>query len=234
MRVGTKSVLFGGHAFWLHPWFVAAAWTRLYGFPWDLRLWLAFFVHDLGYVGKPNMDGPEGETHPELGAKILKWFGGWPWYYFVLFHSRFYVKQYREDNPRGVYFYEDPIDGEPRHTPEPSRLCYADKVAITMIPSWLHVGLCDLSGELDEYMDPEMHEDGGKYEGEDHRIDLDPEPWYDSVKDFIRGWVAAHAGRCPSCGAGRWRSEDLTNGQMQFVCAYCGESFQHDIEGEAA
>jgi hypothetical protein len=23
-------------------------------------LWIAFFVHDLGYLGKPNMDGPEG------------------------------------------------------------------------------------------------------------------------------------------------------------------------------
>jgi hypothetical protein len=23
-------------------------------------------VHDLGYIGKPNMDGPEGETHPVL------------------------------------------------------------------------------------------------------------------------------------------------------------------------
>ena len=48
MKVGTKSVLFGAHAFWLHPFFVAVAWTRLYGFPWDPRLWVAFFVHDLG------------------------------------------------------------------------------------------------------------------------------------------------------------------------------------------
>jgi hypothetical protein len=52
MRVGTKSVIFGVHSILVHPFFVAWAWSRLYGFPWDPRLWLAFLVHDIGYVGK--------------------------------------------------------------------------------------------------------------------------------------------------------------------------------------
>ncbi|MFP3947126.1 MAG: hypothetical protein ACLFWG_00215 [Longimicrobiales bacterium] len=79
MRVGTRSVLFGVHAFWMHPFFVARAWWKLYGFPWDPRLWVAFFVHDLGYWGKPNMDGPEGERHPELGATLVaRWFDPQP------------------------------------------------------------------------------------------------------------------------------------------------------------
>lgn len=73
MKVGTRSILFGVHQFMIHPLFVAAAWWRLYGFPWDPRLWVAFVVHDLGYVGKPNMDGPEGERHVELGARIVHW-----------------------------------------------------------------------------------------------------------------------------------------------------------------
>jgi hypothetical protein len=30
MKVGTKSVLFGAHQFATHPWFVAAAWWKLY------------------------------------------------------------------------------------------------------------------------------------------------------------------------------------------------------------
>ena len=30
MRVGTKSVLFGAHAFWLHPFALAVAWWKLY------------------------------------------------------------------------------------------------------------------------------------------------------------------------------------------------------------
>jgi hypothetical protein len=71
MKMGTRSVLYGVHNPLLHSWFVAAAWWQLDGFPWDPRLWVAFFVHDFGYWGKPNMDGPEGEGHPELGAKIM-------------------------------------------------------------------------------------------------------------------------------------------------------------------
>ena len=65
MRIGTKSILFGAHCFFLHPWFVALGWWKLYGFPFDPRLWVAFAVHDFGYIGKPNMDGKEGETHVE-------------------------------------------------------------------------------------------------------------------------------------------------------------------------
>jgi hypothetical protein len=85
--VGTRSVLYGYHAFYLHPLFVARGWYALYGWRrvqigirsvhdhgatvyvrvWtsllDPRLWLSFFLHDLGYLGSPNMDGPEGERH---------------------------------------------------------------------------------------------------------------------------------------------------------------------------
>jgi hypothetical protein len=75
MKVGTKSILFGAHCFLIHPIFVFIAWCQLYGFPYDPRIWIAFFVHDLGYWGKPNMDGPEGEKHVELGAKIMSIFG---------------------------------------------------------------------------------------------------------------------------------------------------------------
>jgi hypothetical protein len=71
MKIGTKSVLFGAHCFFLHPWFVALGWWKLYGFPLDLRLWFAFFLHDIGYLGKTNMDGPEGERHVEVGAQIM-------------------------------------------------------------------------------------------------------------------------------------------------------------------
>lgn len=76
MKIGTKSVLFGAHQFLIHPWFVALGWWKLYGFPFDPRLWVAFFVHDLGYIGKPNMDGPEGERHPVFGASIMAAFDG--------------------------------------------------------------------------------------------------------------------------------------------------------------
>src|ERR1700676_2969289 len=69
LSLGTRSVLFGAHQFILHPLFLAVAWTKLYGFPLDPRLWAAFFLHDVGYLGKDNLDGAEGETHPELGGR---------------------------------------------------------------------------------------------------------------------------------------------------------------------
>jgi len=60
MKLGTRSVLFGAHQFFVHPFFVFIAWWKLFGFPYDPRLWLAFILHDMGYVGLPNMDGKEG------------------------------------------------------------------------------------------------------------------------------------------------------------------------------
>src|SRR3982751_4688720 len=112
MKIGTKSVLFGAHCFFIHPWFVALGWWKLYGFPWDLRLWFVFFLHDLGYWGKPNMDGEEGETHVEWGANVVHKLFDWPrvvrvpnaisgthrennykWLHLSLLHSRFYAKQ---------------------------------------------------------------------------------------------------------------------------------------------
>lgn len=80
VNIGTRSVLFGAHCFFLHPWFVAQAWRQLYGFPWDPRLWIAFFVHDLGYWGKPNMDGEEGELHPMWGAQVMGFLFDQDWY----------------------------------------------------------------------------------------------------------------------------------------------------------
>ena len=84
MRVGTKSVLFGVHAVWIHPFFVAWAWWKLFGFPWDFRLWVAFFVHDAGYLFKPNMEGFEGQRHVLLGGRIMGWLFDPDWRDFTL------------------------------------------------------------------------------------------------------------------------------------------------------
>lgn len=176
MKTGTKSLLFGAHQFILHPIFVAAAWIKLYGFPFDLRIWVAFLVHDFGYWGKPNMDGTEGERHPETGAKIMHWlFDGWDveemtemfptiqrfaelrrekwypvlisrenniavfqrkvlskkWYNFTLLHSRHYAKSI------GL---------------QPSKLCYADKLAFVLTPNCIYLPCTTATGEIYEYM----------------------------------------------------------------------------------
>ena len=139
MKIGTRSILFGAHCWFIHPWFVAAAWSKLYGFPTDLRLWAAFFVHDLGYWGKPNIDGVEGESHPILGARIMSRFDRGSriigthrddWHDFALCHSRYYA---------------DKI-GAPT-----SKLYAADKLAMILEPVWLYLPRVILSGEYREF-----------------------------------------------------------------------------------
>jgi hypothetical protein len=129
--IGTKTLLFGYHQLLLHPLFVAIAWWKLYGFPWDLRLWAAFFLHDIGYFGKPNMDGVEGSAHPFIGAEIMYILFDQPWYDFCLYHSRTIAKEY-----------SSPV----------SKLCYADKLAFMLYPQWLLKFLYRLSGEYEQYL----------------------------------------------------------------------------------
>ncbi len=180
MTVGTKSVLFGAHQFLIHPWFVALGWFRLYGFPFDPRLWVAFFVHDLGYIGKPNMDGPEGETHTEFGARVLHifdgWgFGGWRWYAFSLLHSRYYAKTLDK---------------------QPSRLCMADKLAIALTPAWLYLPMVRASGEIHEYMAHTKHRIARDIHITDEEkrrvVSASQEEWYAGVQSYCRRWAYAH------------------------------------------
>jgi hypothetical protein len=130
VKIGTRSLLFGAHQFLVHPLCLAVAWWRLYGFPRDGRLWVAFFVHDIGYWGLSNMDGPEGQRHPELGGRLMeRWFGR-EWGEFTRFHSRHYA----ELEGRSV-----------------SRLCAADKLVILTTPRWIYLASVLLSGEHREY-----------------------------------------------------------------------------------
>lgn len=194
-NVGTRSVLFGYHCFFLHGWFVARGWYALHGFRrvrigtvttsdrtsesaglpvvvrrgrmtslLDPKLWLAFFLHDLGYWGSPNMDGAEGEHHPEWAANRMgNWFGD-DWGALCLLHSRFYAKKY--------------------HAPV-SQLCYADKLAITFYPEWLMVRLVSWTGEVEEYMKDAKRQN-----------DMDAPPtvleWFRGVKAYVTKWVEEH------------------------------------------
>lgn len=174
MKIGTKSILFGAHQFVLHPLFVAWAWWRLYGFPCDLRLWIAFFVHDLGYWGKPNMDGPEGDRHVELGAFIMWFLFDWnsnelmigKWYNLCLYHSRFYAKK------NNMPF---------------SRLCVADKLSIVLEPAWLYLPRVRWSGEIKEYMAL------AKSKYETMMLSTDTEKrWFFDVQEYLSRWVVEH------------------------------------------
>lgn len=220
MKVGTKSVLFGAHCFLLHPWFVAWAWWRLFGFPWDPRLWILFAVHDLGYWGKPNMDGPEGETHVEWGARLMhrlfdrkqpayeriidvakkfdrrvwarcvkqgyaaRWLSPHQlrlrtyekkrdWYHLSLLHSRFYAKKL----------------GRPF-----SRLCVADKLAVTLEPWWFYLVRTNMSGEVHEYMKlAQAREKWGEMKSASMKmVTTSQKAWFDSMCEYLRKWVQEH------------------------------------------
>lgn len=182
MKIGTKSILFGVHCFPIHGWIVALAWWRLYGFPLDPRLWIAFFIHDIGYWGKPNMDGPEGETHVELGARIMGFLFGKCWFDFSLFHSRFYAKKYSQPY---------------------SRLCVADKLAIAFNPQWLYLLQSTLTGEIDEYMQ-------GKA-ARTPALDRTQRQWLDDVQKYCRAWAFEHRDCKPDHWTGTKRDLALTD-----------------------
>lgn len=184
MKTGTKSVLFGAHCFLIHPIFVGIAWTRLYGPSFDPRVWMAWCLHDLGYIGKVSLDDAEGEKHVELGANIMhRLFDGWyeleggywgpilirdtKWRDLCLYHSRFYAKK---DNK--------PI----------SKLCIADKFAIAITPWWLYLPMVKLTGEWREYTEAART---GKYATMNQDDTFGLRSWYLSVQDYLKRWVAA-------------------------------------------
>lgn len=172
MRVGTKSILFGVHSFLVHPPLVGIAWWNLYGFPRDPRLWLAFLLHDVGYFGKRSMEGPEGERHVELGARIMGRLFGSQWADFCYRHSRFYARA------RSLTV---------------SKLCVADKLAFVLTPAWLYLPLARASGELWEYMERSRERQAGGEHFTDEEwagvTSTDPRRWLRGLQNYTRRWV---------------------------------------------
>jgi hypothetical protein len=187
--MGTRSVLYGAHCFLWHWFFVAKAWHALYG--WkpvidryvgyvslkDPRLWLAFFLHDIGYIGKEKMDDPSGERHPYTGAAILRSVFGPGWYYFVLYHSRYLAK----------------ASGA-----QPSLLCLADKYSFVLTPRILYLPFVRATGEIREYMIMDLTR---RQAGENRReISYEHEArwrqreelWFTDLKKYMNDWVQQH------------------------------------------
>ena len=177
MTVGTKSVLFGAHCFLIHGFFVARGWWTLWGFPWDPRLWTAFFVHDLGYLGCGDMDGSQGEEHVQLGAKIMGLLFGESWTVFTLRHSRYWAK---------------------KHGVGVSKLCYADKLAFAITPGWLYLPMACATGELAEYMEKSRNQQAGVAAfTEMERTQLEssvPSCWLEGLQSYTKRWVEEHQG----------------------------------------
>ncbi len=129
LKVGTKSLLFGVHQFIWHPTTVLIAWIKLYGLP-NWKELICIIIHDWGYWNSPNMDGVEGEKHPEFAANIANKLFGKRYYELCLLHSRHYAKKINHD---------------------PSKLCWADKLSIKYDPWFFYLARAYLTGELKEY-----------------------------------------------------------------------------------
>jgi len=130
MKRGTLSLLIGAHQFIVHPIAVTIAWRKLYGRWPDLSELVCIGVHDWGYWGCSDMDGPEGIKHPELGSDIANKLFGTAYCTLCYYHSRFLAKRDKQ---------------------KPSKLCWADKLGTAITPWWLYLPGAWLSGELEEY-----------------------------------------------------------------------------------
>lgn len=183
MKLGTKSLLWGAHAFFLHPLQVGWGWRQLWGFSWDWRLWVGFVVHDLGYFGRDQMDGDGSEEHVVLGAEIVRSICGPAYADECYRHSRVWCRR------RG-----QPV----------SRLCLADKMAFVMAPWWLYLPMTRLTGELDEYMS-RSREDHGRsgYTEEERALIFDGRhrEWLQGLQRYTLRWVEAHRGEVVPGGA---------------------------------
>jgi hypothetical protein len=214
--VGTRSILFGVHCWFIHPWFVAYCWWKLYGFPTDFRLWVAFFVHDLGYWGKKKMDDDEGETHPILGANIMhrlfdfsqpmrrldakeqyevdeleeKIAAGKAWGYYSTGDTFWYREQVESFEWHDFCLYHSRFYAKKNNKPF-SRLCVADKMVFIVEPYWFYILRATLSGEVNEYMEASLQKEGAKYAHENRSARTKKE-WHNGLLQYMKTWVAKH------------------------------------------
>ena len=171
MKLGTKSLLWGAHAFFLHPFMVARGWWHLWGAPRDPKLWMCFLLHDIGYLGQLEMDGEGSENHVRLGAEIVRWLCGDRYADECYRHSRLWCRL------NGLTI---------------SRLCLADKMAFVLTPAWLYLPMAKASGELQEYMDRSREQKQlASYSVEELRLIRSDRPveWLTGLQMFTDRWV---------------------------------------------
>ena len=209
MKIGTRSLLFGVHQVFIHPLFVALAWWKLYGFPKSWKLWVCFVVHDWGYFGLNEMDGPIGDLHPYHGASIARrWLDEYE--YTISPVSYHYHTQMRDAgwdiDPQKLCFegmthwrrkrktwhdfclYHSRFLAK-RNGRQPSKLCMADKLAVGLEPWWTYIPRAWLSGELKVYM--KSAESDGKH-GHMRLDNVSPIRWYKSVQAYLVRYTEEH------------------------------------------
>lgn len=193
MKIGTKSLLFGVHQFIVHPVVVGRAWRALYGRWPNLNEWIAIMVHDWGYWGCPNMDGPEGRRHPEKSACIAYTLAKWAWHVKHLFHPRLRKERGADvmyaakcafmvllHSRETVKAHNKKVD--PAFKPiEPSALCWPDKYSVCLEWPWFYLLRAKLSGEIHEFKENAVK--AGKIQSESSAADWFE--WYANVIYYL-------------------------------------------------
>lgn len=143
------------------------------------------------------MDDADGETHPELGARIMgRLFDRHPedrckyrrtcshydgmlcpceeietnresWHDFCIYHSRYYAK---------------------KHGARVSKLCFADKLSFAVTPRWLYLPMVNLTGEIDEYLHNAQKADSANWTPTGY----DQKKWHRQLCDYMTTWVYEH------------------------------------------
>jgi hypothetical protein len=139
MKIGTKSLLFGAHQFLVHPATVFLAAVVMEKRIPNWKECTCIFIHDWGYWGCPNMEGVEGQKHPEYAANLARKYLDVnddtiapkdTYHNLCLYHSRSYSAHW---------------------CTFPSKLCWWDKLCVKFDPWWFYLPRVYLSGEIHEY-----------------------------------------------------------------------------------
>ena len=112
----------------IHSAGVILGWIKLFGELPSVKEFLCILVHDIGYLGQSTIDG-EDNRHPEFGARMCRLLGD-KYFTLCIAHSRQYARNL----------------GLPL-----SKLGYADKYAVLVIPNLPYEWLIKVGGEAQEY-----------------------------------------------------------------------------------
>ena len=128
MRLTWRSYIIGMHNPTIHGLAIVKAWIKLYYKLPSPKEAFCIVFHDIGYLWQNKIDGPE-DKHPEFGARLCGLMGK-SYFEMCICHSRVYAKKYTLDL---------------------SKLGYADKASLLMLPNWLFKNMIWIGGEASEY-----------------------------------------------------------------------------------
>lgn len=126
---GLQTLLIGIHNPILHGFLVFLAWKKIYHKCPSFKETICILLHDIGYIKEKNPQNND-DRHPEIGARLCGSLFGLDYQILCLAHSRVYAERL------GV-----PL----------SRLGYADKYSVLLIPDFLYNVLLHIGGDVAEY-----------------------------------------------------------------------------------